>query len=344
MAARLEHEDGYVRRAAAEALGGQSNLPEAILTAVAARLEDEDGDVRRAAPDALGGQSNLPEAILTAVAARLEDEDAVYVRRAAADALGGQSNLPEAILTAVAARLEDEDGDVKKGRGGRARRPIEPTRGDPHGRGGPAGGRGPCTSEGPRRTRLGGQSNLPEAILTAVAARLEDEDVHVKKGRGGRLARPIEPTRGDPHGRGGPGWSYEDRGRSGRARPGGRWAANRTCPKGTLAHGVVAHPEHEDMGHVQTGRPQALRGQSSLPEGILTRPWRPIWSTRTDDVRSAAVHEGTLRPWRRGWSTWRTGRQEVPPWRRYASQSSLPEGDPYGRGCAWAGARGPMSW
>ncbi len=58
-----------------DALGRQSNLPEAILTALAARLEHEDGDVRRAAADALGRQSNLPEAILTAVAARLEHED-----------------------------------------------------------------------------------------------------------------------------------------------------------------------------------------------------------------------------------------------------------------------------
>ncbi len=58
--------------------------PRAIVTAVVARLEDEDGDVRRAALQVLGGQSNLPEAAVAAVAARLEDE-AGNIRSAAAE-------------------------------------------------------------------------------------------------------------------------------------------------------------------------------------------------------------------------------------------------------------------
>ncbi len=47
--------------AAAGALRGQSNLPEAIVTSVVARLENEDGEVRGVALEALRGQSNLPE-------------------------------------------------------------------------------------------------------------------------------------------------------------------------------------------------------------------------------------------------------------------------------------------
>ncbi len=93
----------------------------------------------KAAAEVLGGQSNLPESILTAVAVRLEDNDS-SARRAAAIALGHQPNVPESILIAVAARLEDNDRIVQKAAVMALGCPIKPPRIYPHSRGGSAGG------------------------------------------------------------------------------------------------------------------------------------------------------------------------------------------------------------
>ncbi len=130
-----------VKKTILRSLARRPTIPSSVTKLAASWLDyNEDSSIRQTVAYVLGGQSNQPNAILTAVAARLEDDD-VSVRRAVAHALGGQSNLPEAILTAVAARLEDDDGGVETGRRVRLAWPIEPARGDPHGRGSSAGGR-----------------------------------------------------------------------------------------------------------------------------------------------------------------------------------------------------------
>ncbi|KXJ84692.1 NACHT domain-domain-containing protein [Microdochium bolleyi] len=108
IAARLEDEHWYVRRAAIKALRAQSALPTETATAIAARLEHEDQDVRRAAIKTLGAQSALPTEMVTAIAARLEDEDQ-SVRQAAIEVLQEQSALPTETATAIAARLDDDN-------------------------------------------------------------------------------------------------------------------------------------------------------------------------------------------------------------------------------------------
>ncbi|GJN75978.1 hypothetical protein PLICBS_010089 [Purpureocillium lilacinum] len=152
LATLLKDEVGHVRAGAAEALGGQSNLPEGTLAALVALLKDEDGHVRSGAAEALAGQSNLPEGTLAALVALLKDEHD-DVRSGAALTLGRQSNLPEGTLAALVALLKDEVRHV------RARAAVA----------------------------LGGQSNLPEGTLAALATLLKDEDRHVRS----RVARTL---------------------------------------------------------------------------------------------------------------------------------------------------------
>ncbi|KAJ8115508.1 hypothetical protein OPT61_g2859 [Boeremia exigua] len=64
IAARLEHEDLDVRRAAIKALQGQANLKEEMLQAIAARLEHEDSGVRQAAAEMLVSQAALSLEVL----------------------------------------------------------------------------------------------------------------------------------------------------------------------------------------------------------------------------------------------------------------------------------------
>ncbi|EAW17234.1 C2H2 type zinc finger domain protein [Aspergillus fischeri NRRL 181] len=113
VAARLEYPDRDMRRAAVQALGDQSVLPEEILRILTARLEYPVGDGRRNTIQALVDQSALPEEILKAVAACLT-YPVGDVRYAAVQALGSQSALPEEILKAVVALLEDPDRDVRR--------------------------------------------------------------------------------------------------------------------------------------------------------------------------------------------------------------------------------------
>ncbi|KAH8884294.1 hypothetical protein GQ53DRAFT_797897 [Thozetella sp. PMI_491] len=101
----LEDQDQNVRYAAAKVLRQQSDLPKEILQAIVARLEHQDRDhqdrdVRYAATDALRQQSDLPVEILQAIIAQLEDQDR-GVRYAATKAL------------AIIAWLEDQDQDVR---------------------------------------------------------------------------------------------------------------------------------------------------------------------------------------------------------------------------------------
>ncbi|KAK4206044.1 hypothetical protein QBC37DRAFT_301588, partial [Rhypophila decipiens] len=175
IAKRLEHKDGDVRRAAVWALQGQSGLPEEILQGIAKRLEDEDGDVRRAAVEALQCQSGLPEEILQGIAKRLEDEDG-DVRWAAVRALQGQSGLPEEILQGIAKRLEHKDGDVCRNITLLSGLPEEILQG--------IAKRLEDEDEDVRRAAveaLQGQSGLPEEILQGIAKRLEDEDGDVRR-------------------------------------------------------------------------------------------------------------------------------------------------------------------
>ncbi|KAM0665070.1 hypothetical protein ACQRIU_006223 [Beauveria bassiana] len=180
VAARLDNDDDDVRGAAVEALGGRSELPEAVLTAVVARLNDGDEDVRGAAVEALCGLSELPEAVLTAVAARLDDDDDdTEVRRAAVEALCGRSELPEAVLKAIAARLNDGHWRVRsaavKALCGRSELPeavlkaIAARLNDGH-----------WFMRSAAVKALCGRLELPEAVLTAVVARLNDGDEDVR--------------------------------------------------------------------------------------------------------------------------------------------------------------------
>ncbi|KAJ6436917.1 mutator-like element [Purpureocillium lavendulum] len=151
LAALLKDEDFVVRYSAANALGGQSNLPEGTLAALAALLKHEDGDVRASAAEALGRQSNLPEGTLAALAALLKDEDGL-VRYNTAEALAGQSNLPQATLAAL---LKDERGHVRSS----------------------------------AAKALAGQPNLPQATLAALAALLKHEHWHVRSSAAQALGR-----------------------------------------------------------------------------------------------------------------------------------------------------------
>ncbi|EJT69638.1 hypothetical protein GGTG_12522 [Gaeumannomyces tritici R3-111a-1] len=112
VAALLKDPDRDVRSAAAEALGGRSDLPEAIFQDVAALLKDPDWVVTSAVVRALCRRSDLPEAILQDVAALLKDPVS-EIRSNAVWALGWRSDMPEATLQDVAALLKDPDRDVR---------------------------------------------------------------------------------------------------------------------------------------------------------------------------------------------------------------------------------------
>ena len=105
--------DKSIRELAAEDLGRQSSLSEAVLQALTSLLEDDDPDVRKGAVEALDLQPSLSETVLQALASHLEDDD-LDMRRGAARALGGQSILSDAVLQAVVSLLEDHSPDVRE--------------------------------------------------------------------------------------------------------------------------------------------------------------------------------------------------------------------------------------
>jgi hypothetical protein len=74
-------------------LQGQTSLTDELVQRIAARLEDEASYVRRAAVEVFKGQTSLTDKLLQRIAARLEDEDS-YVRRAAVGVLVSQEALP----------------------------------------------------------------------------------------------------------------------------------------------------------------------------------------------------------------------------------------------------------
>ncbi|KAK4674543.1 hypothetical protein QC763_0025390 [Podospora pseudopauciseta] len=145
IAARLEHKDRRVRRAAIEALQRRADLHDQVLQSIAARLEDEDRRVRRAAIEALRGRTDLSGQVFQSIIARLEHKDR-DVREAAIKALRGRAVLPDQVLQSIAARLEDEDGGVRWAA-------IEALR---------------------------GRADLSDQVLQSIAARLEDEDGGVR--------------------------------------------------------------------------------------------------------------------------------------------------------------------
>ncbi|KAH0565281.1 hypothetical protein GP486_001331, partial [Trichoglossum hirsutum] len=146
VAARLEHEDRGVRRAAVKALCSQSSLSEDVLKAIIARLEDRDDGVREAAVNALGSRSSLSSEILKVMVARLEDWDK-YVRGAAVGVLTRQMSLSDKILKATIARLKNGNWYTKVA----------------------------------ALDVLGSRSSLSNEILKAIVAQLEDGDFSTKR-------------------------------------------------------------------------------------------------------------------------------------------------------------------
>ena len=103
----LEHEDSFVRRSAAEALGKIGS--EAVIPELVKALEDEDSDVRWRVAYALGNIGS--EAVIPELVKALEHEDS-FVPRSAADALGDIGS--EAATLELVKALEHEDSDVRR--------------------------------------------------------------------------------------------------------------------------------------------------------------------------------------------------------------------------------------
>ncbi|KAM0737944.1 hypothetical protein ACQRIT_007948 [Beauveria bassiana] len=279
VAARLNDGDWYVRYAAVKALGGRSELPEAVLIAVAARLNDGKKKVRHTAAEALGGRSELPEAVLTAVAARLDDDDD-GVRYAAVKALGGQSELPEAVLTAVAAWLNDDDVDVRGAAVIALSRRLEL----PEAVLKAVAARlndGKGYVRGTAVEALGRRSELPEAVLKAIAARLDDDDWYVRKAAVYALCRRLElpeavltavAARLDD--------DDED------VRDGAVAALGRRSELPEAVLKAVAARLNNGEGYVWRAAVAALGGRWELPEAVLSA-W--LDDDDDDDVRGAAV-------------------------------------------------------
>ena len=179
IAAKLEHEDRYVRIAAIEALQGRANLTEEILQGIAANLEYKQWNVRRAAIRALQGRADLTEEILQGIAANL-DYKYRSVRIAAAETLQGRANLTEEILQGIAANLEYKQWNVRRA----AIRALQ--------------GRADLTEEilqgiaanldyKYRSVRIAaaetlqGRANLTEEILQGIAVNLEHEELYIRR-------------------------------------------------------------------------------------------------------------------------------------------------------------------
>jgi hypothetical protein len=97
-----------VIRALAPLLGEQPEL----LETVRAKLNDQNGNVRRAAIDALAPLLGEQSELLETVRAKLDDQNG-NVRRAAIDALAPLLVEQPELLEAVKAKLDDQNGDVR---------------------------------------------------------------------------------------------------------------------------------------------------------------------------------------------------------------------------------------
>ncbi|KAI8623482.1 ARM repeat-containing protein [Xylariaceae sp. FL1651] len=109
----LKNTNQDVRRAAADALGKQSNLSDRAVEAIIELLKDTNQDVRRAAVNALRNQSNLSDTVVKAIIELLKDTNQ-DVRWAAAEALRNQSNLSDRAVEAIVELLKDTNQNVRR--------------------------------------------------------------------------------------------------------------------------------------------------------------------------------------------------------------------------------------
>lgn len=179
-AQRLNDQDSEVRRTAVEKLGEMPMLTKEVIPAVAAMLDDQDFEVRRAALKTLGRDHSLPKEVVQAVAGRLEDQTS-GVRQSAVETLGTQQNLPGEILEAVGALLQDQSSMIRYS-------VLQTLRGGHYLSGETLQAVALLLDDQSSIFRstvletLGDQrSELPDTILQAIEARLEDEDPQVQQ-------------------------------------------------------------------------------------------------------------------------------------------------------------------
>lgn len=179
-AKRLNDQDYEVRRTAVEKLGETPMLTKEIIPAVAAMLDDQDFEVRRAALKTLGKDHSLPKEVVQAVAGRLEDQTSV-VRQSAVETLETQRNLPGEILEAVGALLQDQSSMIRYS--------VLQTLGGGHYLSGETlqavalllDDQSSILRSTALETLGDQRSVLPDTILQAMEARLEDEDPQVQQ-------------------------------------------------------------------------------------------------------------------------------------------------------------------
>ncbi|KAF7552935.1 hypothetical protein G7Z17_g3961 [Cylindrodendrum hubeiense] len=254
-----------VRIYAAEALGGQSNLPEAIIAALVGLLKDNDEgeDIKSTVAEALGYQSNLPEVTVVA----LLREESWNVGRDFAVALAGHWDLPEAIMAVLVALLKDK-GEDKRVRC----RAAQVMKGQLN------------FSEATVATLLAvikekdedqtirtyaaealqGQSNLPEAAIVVLVALLEDEREGLRSCAANVLGRQLSLTEGavimmaallkDE--------SEDLRSCAIEA----IWNQSKLTEAAVIALAVRLENESEDVRHYAT---EVLGRQSNLPEAVV---------------------------------------------------------------------------
>ncbi|KAF2627087.1 hypothetical protein BU25DRAFT_368771, partial [Macroventuria anomochaeta] len=312
--ARLDHEDGDFRLAAAEALQGRADLRVELLQSIVARLEDQYQNVRRAAVETLQGRADLTEEVLQRIAARLEDKDE-HVRLAASKKLQDQANLTKEVLESIAARLEDEDRDVRlaaaKTLQGRADLTEEALlsitarfehkdKGVQLAAAEALQGRGNFTNRLQQgiaarlkhkdrdvqlaaAKALQGQTNLAEELLQNIAARLEDEDEHVRiaavktlQGRASLTGDVLQRI-------------------AARLKDGDsdvRLAAAKTLQgRANLTEDVlqrIAARLEDEYGHVRLAAVKTLQGRANLTEDVLQRI-AALLKHKDRDVRLAAT-------------------------------------------------------
>ncbi|KAM5494099.1 hypothetical protein McaMca56_006372 [Microsporum canis] len=174
----LKDKDTDIRKAAAEALGGQLTLPEATLDRLVLLLEDKDVGVREATVRALGVQSTLPQATIDRLVLLLKDKD-TNIRVATAAALGGQSGLSQATLDKLVLLLKDKSAGIREATaralGGQSTLSQATLDGlvlllkDKY-----------TTIRGAAAEALGGQSTLPQATLDGLVLLLKDKNADIR--------------------------------------------------------------------------------------------------------------------------------------------------------------------
>lgn len=186
--------DESTRRAVLEVFRGHSKLPEDVIQAIVVHLRDQSQDIQLGAFEALRNQPMLPEDTLEHIVAWLEDEDddsddghrhrrGQKGSRERRVSFGG---LSDNIIQAVALRLKNQDASIRQ----KAMRILQLQRRHPD---------RAATSDHffqvivswlgdqDRATRqfafaaLSDKTPLPDFVLEAVAAQLEDQDGTIRK-------------------------------------------------------------------------------------------------------------------------------------------------------------------